>query len=34
MSEKVKFWLLLGLLILSIILAFILNSNANRALLG
>ena len=34
MSEKLKFWLLLGLLILSIALFILLQSSANRVLLG
>lgn len=34
MSEKTKFWLLLGLLLLSIALAVILNTSFNRVLLG
>jgi len=34
MSEKAKFWLLLALLVLSIALAWWLNSSYNQALLG
>jgi hypothetical protein len=33
MSERQKFWLLLGLLIMSLIWALILNSQANHILL-
>lgn len=34
MSEKTKFWLLLVLLILSLALAWYINSSYSRALLG
>jgi hypothetical protein len=34
MSEKTKFWILLALLLASIVLLLILNSNANKVLLG
>ena len=34
MSEKTKFWLLLALLILSIVLVVVLNTSYNKALLG
>lgn len=34
MSEKTKFWLLLAILILSILLLVLLNSNANKILLS
>jgi hypothetical protein len=32
MSEKTKFWVLLGLLIASVVLVYILNSSYNRIL--
>jgi len=34
MSEKTKFWILLVLLILSVILLIVLQSNANKVLLS
>lgn len=34
MSEKTKFWLLLALLLLSVILIVVLNTNANDVLLS
>ena len=34
MTEKTKFWLLLGLVILSLLLAWYINSSYSRALLG
>lgn len=34
MSEKTRFWILLALLVLSIALAVVLNSQANKILLG
>jgi hypothetical protein len=34
MSDKIKFWLLLALLLMSIALVIALNSNVNKVLLG
>jgi hypothetical protein len=34
MSEKTKFWILLGLLLLSIAFAIVLNTSLNRVLLS
>ena len=34
MTDKVKFWILLVLLVLSIVLLFVANTNYNNVLLG